>query len=67
MTEALLLIWIGFGNTQTLATSYMPNMETCERALVALQAEHSEFRGKWTKCIPIGIPTEREDAVVPRG
>jgi hypothetical protein len=66
MTEALLLIWLGFGSAQTLSTSYMPTMETCERALAALRAEHNEFRGEWSKCIPIGTPAEREGPTVPR-
>jgi hypothetical protein len=54
MMKAILLIWIGYGNTQVLSTDRFETMEECHAAAAAL-AQHDQRLA--AKCIPYSTET----------
>lgn len=51
MTKAILIVWIGFSQTQTLTLEAFDTMEECLSAKEAIRAFHRRLDGD---CIPYG-------------
>jgi hypothetical protein len=48
----LLVVWIGFGQTQTMTIVPFPTQAECEGARHALVAWDSGFDDRWVACLP---------------
>lgn len=64
--SAILVIWIGFGQAQTMAVTRFPSIDECVAAKVAIEAAYnggmfSTIDPDDVRCLPVPAKTERND------
>jgi lipoate-protein ligase B len=59
ITKFVLIVWIGYGNTQTISIETFKTRPECEAVAAVLQAEMNRPNG-WYHCIEYNFQSEND-------